>query len=539
MIMHYLDEAVESCENLLLQLNTTSEPIDSQSPVDSQSWTQACQAVGNILTGMGFVEESYAWHAMALDVKPNSARFYAESGRVYSECEIWDKAVYFCQRMLEYQPDNVGMRCHLAKIYKQTGRYRQESQTLNELLTLQPDKATAEGHHQLGKVMERQGQTQAAQNCYERAIDRDNQYVAAYYALGELLTQTAQWERAITLFEHLIKALESTESESEKSKNPNLSAQAMAHYRLGRVYRQSGQSKMAVKQFQRSLQLDAHLHWAYMGLLSTLMQMQQWDEVIEPCKKLLHKAKEFPWIYTFMGNALAGKRNWQEAASAHQQAFKLRGWAQCEERGYCYGQTWFADNIPVWEKQLALMMQPSAARSPIKVLSLGSQDDAAICWLMDKVISHPEDYLTCLTPQISERLASNVTRLERSEQLFFEIGEIRQQLSERIEEGCFSVILLQSNQKSANYLQALLAQAWTRLKPGGVLLISDYNWRHPNDPTQSSRVGINAFIADAGDHIEVLHRSHQLIVKKAVNRSPRPECNQIDTIPVKESSSNA
>lgn len=525
MMMRYLDEAVEACENLLVrsepETDSTSEPASSKQfsadQTPEQTWTQACQTVGNILTGMGFVEESYPWRSMALDAEPNTIRFYAESGRVYSQCEAWDKAVYFCQRGLEYQPDNVKMRRLLAKVYNQMGNYRQESQTLNELLTLQPETATAEGHHQLGQIMVKQGQLQAAEQCYQRSIEQDNQYVAAYYALCELWAQQQRWKEAVSLIEQLIKRLSTAQPPAE------LSTQAMAHYRLGRVYRQSEQLNEAVSQFRQALQLDSHIHWAYMGLLNTLMQMKRWDEVIEPCQKLTHRAEEFPWIYTFMGNAFAGKEEWEAAATAHRQAFTLRGWTQCVEQEYVFGRTWFGEKIPVWEEHLADIFQPSAAswrghidnESSLQMLSLGSYDDVAICWLTDKVLHQPKDRLVCVTQQVSEPLADNAAKLSHPEKLVFEVGEPLQYLSQTMSQSeSFAVILLQSNRKDANYLQSLVSQAWLRLKPGGVLLITDYQWHHPTDSSQSSQVGINAFIAAIGNSAKVLHHSHQIIVKK-------------------------
>lgn len=542
MMMRYLDEAVETCENLIEQLYAEQaaapESISQLSfQANPQSWTQACQTVGNVLTGMGFVEESYPWRLMALDATPERAKFYAESGRVYSQCEVWDKAIYFCQRTLEYQPDNISVRCRLAQIYNQVGSYRQESQVLSDLLAIRPDRATAEGHYQLGQIMAKQGQSQAAQSCYERAIEQDSQYAQAYYALGELLATQQQWKEAITLFERLIQQLETREEsvlpnpQVTEAQSSALETKAMAHYRLGRVYRQSGQLEQAVAQFRQALQLDAQLHWAYMGLLNALMQMQRWDEVIEPCRKMAHRAQEFPWVYTFMGNAFAGKKDWQQAAVAHRQAFKLRGWTQCATREYAYGQTWFAQSIPMWEKHLADFIQSSTTRSPIQALALGSYDDGSLCWLMDKVLVHPEDRLICIAPQMSKPLQDNLQKIAHLEKLHFTVGEMIQQLAAQPEEVRYSLALIQSDYKEADYMQPLLSQVWQRLYAGGVLIIKDYLWRHPSDPNQSSQTGIDAFVMAAGNSAEVLHRAHQLVIKKTAHKTTQAETVALQEIP--------
>ena len=526
MMMRYLDEAVETCENLLPQSDLNAEASAAQPLNDyhssAQSWTQACQTVGNILAGMGFVEESYPWRSMALDAEPNSAKFYAESGRIYSQCEVWDKAIYFCQRTLDYQPDSVRTRRLLAKIYNQMGNYRLESQTLNELLTLQPEKATPEGHYQLGQVMTKQGQIEAAVRCYRRAIAQDAKYAAAYYALCELWAQQQQWDEAVMLLEQLIEKL-SVEDESSDA-----SDLATAHYRLGRVYRQSKQVEKAIEQFRQALRLNSHLHWAYMGLLNSLMQMQRWDEVIAPCQKLTHRAEEFPWIYTFMANALAAKGELQEAAIAHQKAFALRGWTACSERGYTFKRTWFAQNIPIWEQHLAEAVQQPAVRDPLRILSLGCQDAAALCWLIDCVLVQPEDRLLCLSQQSSEQLNQNVTdniaRLSELEKFAYAEGDILQTLTEKIPQSeVFTAVVIQDKRKDASYIQSLASQAWERLKPGGILFIKDCHWRHPSDPNQSAQAGIDAFVSSAGDRAEVLHRSHEIIIRKIAMRTHQTE----------------
>ena len=506
MMMRYLDEAVETCENLL----HTGAQTSSAEASNTQSWTQACQAVGNVLTGMGFVEESYPWRSMALDESPDGAKFYAESGRIYSECEAWDRAIYFCQRTLEYQPENISIRHRLANIYHQTGRYRKESQVINELLSIQPDKANAEGHHTLGQLLAKQGQLEAAKTCYERAIAQDSQYVSAYYALGELLIQQQQWLQAIELFEHLVE-----QSKQLEDKAIAVSTQATAHYRLGRVYRQSNQLEPAVAEFKQALKLDPQLHWAYMGLLNTLMQMQRWDEVIAPCQNLIHRAEEFPWICTFLGNAFANKEEWTQAADAHQQAFSLRGWLQCAERKYTYSQTWFAQSIPLWEEALAANNLLSAMRSPIQALSIGIQDDAMLFWLADKVLSHPDDRLACIATKISSRLKQNIEKLAQPQNLVIKEG-IDHPLSELkdVEAGTLSIAVVQRDYVWTVPLQSLISEVWMRLAPNGILVIKDSQWQHPDDPSLSAPSVIDAFVAAAGDQAEVMHRSHQIFIRR-------------------------
>mgnify|MGYP001791190652 CR=1 FL=1 len=489
-MLQYLDKALTDCETLATHPDPTAV---------SQDWLGACQTVGNILLGMGLVEESQNWQRMSLDFEPDTVRFYAASGWLYIRCEAWEKASYFYERMIEYQPDNADIYCRLAKIYNQLGDYKSESETLHTLLSQQPEMAAAEGHHQLAKVLEEHGLSDQAIACYEQAIASEPEATLSYYALSELLIKQGQSQRAIELLAQLTQQIPDD---------------ATAHYRLGRVYRQAGQYETAILSFRQALKFDADLHWAYMGLLNSLLQLSRWDETIESCRGIIHFVGEFPWAYCFLGNALAKKGELAEAAKSHQKAFELRGWERCAEREYEFSHTWFSENISLWERHLLPLNEPDE-RSPIAVLSLGSSDGSSLCWLVDEILRCAGDRLVCITEGASQQLQQNLAKLPESDKVSLEIGPL-QPLLEPFADAEFDVIYIQSDRKQGNYLNTLATQAWQALKPGGLMFFKDYQWRDETDPAQSSKPGIDAFIQSVSSQVQILHQSHQMILKKVV-----------------------
>ena len=136
MMMQYLEDALSSCEALVAAPDT----------VDVAEWMTACQTVGGILSGMGFIEESYSWQTMALAAEPSAVNFYLATGRVYGYCQEWEKAAYFCEQIIERQPGDAEAYCRLAKIYHEMGDYKAESETIHALLSQRPDMASADGH---------------------------------------------------------------------------------------------------------------------------------------------------------------------------------------------------------------------------------------------------------------------------------------------------------------------------------------------------------------------------------------------------------
>lgn len=516
MIMKYLDEAVTTCESLLPQL---LEGTEAQSGVHSgvhsgaydqaMPWIEACQTVGSILSSMGFVEESHTWQSMAFDIAPDTAKFYVESGHVYSQCEMWERAIYFCQRTLDYQPDNAEMYRQLAGLYHQVGDYKAESQMMHRLLIKQPDQANAKGHYQLGQLMERQGADDKAAQCYEQAIARSQQFVKAYHALAKLWRRQGKHSRVIPLLEQV--ALLAPDS-------------ANVQQQLGRAYRQSGQMELAIDCFRRAIQLDVNMHWAHMGLLNSLMQLKRWDETVEVCQGVVHFVGEFPWAYRFMGNALAKKGDLLGAAEAHRQAFDLRGWPQCTTQQYAFRQSWFSEIIPIWERYLSPLNDAQDTRNPLSVLSLGSGDGSAVCWLVDRVLQRSEDRLLCLTTKSRDLFSKNVEKLAEPEKFSCRQGELTEQLAQLSADEAtgFDVIYVQSDRKAAADIQTLLSLSWPLLKPSGIMIIKDYLWKHPEDTALASKVGIDAFkdsLKDSpqnslGEQIEQLHQSHQVIWQK-------------------------
>jgi len=156
--------------------------------------------------------------------------------------------------------------------------------------------------------------------------------------------------------------------------------------------------------------------------------------------------------------------------------------------------------------------------------------------------------LTCITPAIPPDLQKTVAKLlqstdasgQVSDKVIFSVGDISHQLSVlskelsealdrpapaeveakvdagvEIEVEAFEIIYIQSDEKQGDYIKAIATQAWPLLKPSGLMIFKDYQWRHPQDPDQASRVGIDAFIASVTDEVEILNQSHQLILKKA------------------------
>lgn len=65
----------------------------------------------------------------------------------------------------------------------------------------------------------------------------------------------------------------------------------------------------------------------------------------------------------------------------------------------------------------------------------------------------------------------------------------------------------------ATYLDGILA--WKGIRSNGLLAFDDYEWTHPsNDPELSPKPGINKFLEEHKDQLEILEKSSQVWVRK-------------------------
>ncbi len=91
------------------------------------------------------------------------------------------------------------------------------------------------------------------------------------------------------------------------------SEMAIAHYKLGEVYRKKGNPKMAFAHLSRAVQQDPKLAEARKELALLLVENQALDETVQVCKQYLEINGDDEDIYLILGNALAYTKKVDEA----------------------------------------------------------------------------------------------------------------------------------------------------------------------------------------------------------------------------------
>ena len=85
--------------------------------------------------------------------------------------------------------------------------------------------------------------------------------------------------------------------------------------------------------------------------------------------------------------------------------------------------------------------------------------------------------------------------------------------------GSFDIIYIDGSHAKNDVLEDAVL-SWRLLKEGGVLIFDDYMWaghsfnKTSNDPVECPKLAIDPFVQCFDEHLEVIHNSRQLIVKK-------------------------
>ena len=460
-----------------------------------EDWYDSCTRVSNVLTSMGRFDEASQWSSMALVSTPNSVLFNVKAGVLYTIQESWDRAIATYHHVLELEPNYAQAHRSLARIYSHLDKTELELHHWYEFLTLRPDSGTLEGIYKLGQSFKDQGHFDRAAVCYERVIERNDQYWTAYYDLAEVHSQQKQWDKAVFCYEQIL------------SKDAN---QVLALHKLGKVWLKCKEYKQAIAKFREATKLDPEFPWAYLGLVETFMELEQWDEAIATCRAIISFVDEFPWAYKHMGKAFMKKGQSMEAIACFQKVGQLQEWEECIQRDYQFTQDSFSHQIPLWTKHL----QPLTAHGSLNALEIGSGQGMTACWLLDKVLHHEDSRLTCIDQKFTGKFHHNLSQTGVDGQKVTKYPGKPHPILKALYPDSFDVILIQDRCKKADFIQKDTYLSWPLLRRGGLIIFKDYCWRHPEGVEKSPKAGIDKFLASIPGQFKVLHQAYQLIIQK-------------------------
>lgn len=481
--MSYLSKALANCREAL------TKPSDEPS-----TWQSACRTMGNILQGMGWFEEAVIWHSRATEQEIDLAEAYLDLGRLYTGTQEWQQAIDLYNEALNLKPDYAEACSCLAQIYSCIGQKKEELEYWHRTLTLKPSLTNARVYYQLGKMAQEQRAIDKAMEYYHLAIEKDASFWYAYRNLGEIYLNQKDWEKASNCYLQII----------ERD-----STQIWAQYKLGTIWLKQKRFDEAIDAFRDTLKIDPNFPGSYKNIIQSFLQQQKWDEAIATCRAVIALVQEYPWVYSQLGNILAKKGETEEAIACFQKASELRGWHLCGEKGYRFSQDNFTNKIPIWESCLETL----ASRPGIKALEIGSFQGMSACWLIDRILTDSSATLTCIDTKFSEQFELNLAKTGASDKVNKLAGPLYKQLLS-LESNDYDLINIQNRGKTPERVKQNIAVCWQLLKIGGIIIFKDYEGNDDRSLEESPQAGIKAFCDTVKEQFEILHQSHQLLVRK-------------------------
>jgi tetratricopeptide (TPR) repeat protein len=284
---------------------------------------------------------------------------------------------------------------------------------------------------------------------------------------------------------------------------------------------------------------------AYTKLGITLANQGDFEQAIAHFQKVLEVVPTPPKLeqaraHYNIGTLLVEQAKLSEAASRLQTALevdpsylpsqyqmaKVRYLLDTPAKGYQFTQDWFSRNVPIWQE----FLQPYAGQPNLNALEVGSWEGRSACWLLEHVLTDATARLTCIdtfegSPELKGLAGSDRQSLEA--RFDFNIGltgsarKVIKQVGNSYEMlrslplNAYDLIYIDGSHAASDVLtDAVLC--WGLLKRSGLLVFDDYDFAGQNLDL-NVKLGADTFVAGFAGKLAIVHRSHQLLVRKTVD----------------------
>lgn len=187
----------------------------------------------------------------------------------------------------------------------------------------------------------------------------------------------------------------------------------------------------------------------------------------------------------------------------------------------CFTEDWTSHNYPVW-----VQLFESRVGQPLQLLEIGSHEGRSTLWWLEHLLTHFDSRITCVDPWTPWRRPTPEEFFDRnvataSHRVLKRKGFSQQVLPKLLLEGlCYDVIYIDGDHNAA----AVLADAvlsWPLLRVGGIMLFDDYTWVGDQVDLLPKR-GVDAFLDCYGPYLHVLHKAHQVAVRRIGGSATEP-----------------
>lgn len=237
-------------------------------------------------------------------------------------------------------PDNPRAHYNLGVLLQRRHQTDAAAAQFHDALRLKPDYADA--HNNLGSILFQQGHVRAAVAECERAVEIEPKLAVAHYNLGRALYQLgrgaeaiAQYEAAIRLKPEYVDAIENLGAALLKGGRTKEAIahlqealrlapkEADLHYNLAEAYDQEGNLPKAIKEYEAAIQLKPDYADAHNNLAYALARQGRVSEAVRQVEEAIRLRPGDANSRINLANLLVSTGQWAEAIEAYRAALRL------------------------------------------------------------------------------------------------------------------------------------------------------------------------------------------------------------------------
>ncbi|BAZ93194.1 methyltransferase [Thiohalobacter thiocyanaticus] len=174
------------------------QEITRTHPGFAQGWAE----LGHIERQAEHYADAATYYERAVRLQPNFELRFNLAYCLYA-AERFGPAHKLYEQLLEQDADNPLLHNNLGRLYERLGQIEPAEQHFRRAVELQPRLATA--HCNLGRVLLAKKDLAEARRSYQQAIENDAEYYEGHYGLGQTLCELAEPQAAIQAFRDALK----------------------------------------------------------------------------------------------------------------------------------------------------------------------------------------------------------------------------------------------------------------------------------------------------------------------------------------------
>jgi len=221
----------------------------------------------------------------AIPEASRSAKLYSALGYTYEQQKQYKNAISAYRHAIEVDRDNLDAIRGLAQNLMNDGQAEAALEQYKVIADANPE--DAQTYVRIAEIYRKQGKFDLALESLKKAESMVQDSVEVPYSMAAVYQAQGRFDEASQILQNLLKKTEKTDGNYNQSERNN---RAVFLERLGSVYRDQGNTQLAVDTFRKLLALgDENAVRGYQQIIDTYRESKQWQQATAVAKEATQK----------------------------------------------------------------------------------------------------------------------------------------------------------------------------------------------------------------------------------------------------------